>query len=170
MRWLFNLTVVLSLLLMLSSMIGWMVSRSYTVAYTHFPLQIKIATGYLVIEESFTFVGSQNGFASEANTTGPHDIEHQAYGVLGSQSWSVAGVMYYVLPDFRTTGLNGYALFVPLWQGVILFSIPPLWWLIWFRKTSKRYRRKHGLCVKCGYDLRGSASASASCPECGATP
>jgi hypothetical protein len=31
-----------------------------------------------------------------------------------------------------------------------------------------RYRRRHGLCVDCGYDLRGSLAAAVDrCPECG---
>ena len=28
-------------------------------------------------------------------------------------------------------------------------------------------RRKRGLCVKCGYDLRGTSQPLAKCPECG---
>jgi hypothetical protein len=43
--------------------------------------------------------------------------------------------------------------------------------LLWLTARSPRLiriarRRRRGLCVKCGYDLRG-ASSSATCPECG---
>ena len=36
--------------------------------------------------------------------------------------------------------------------------------LLWHRR--RRYRERHGLCLKCGYDLRGSVGSSL-CPECG---
>lgn len=35
------------------------------------------------------------------------------------------------------------------------------------RFARRLYRRKHNLCIECGYDLRGKTSAS--CSECGAT-
>ncbi len=51
---------------------------------------------------------------------------------------------------------------IPFWIPASLFSIvllPPV-----VQSYRRRKRRKLGLCVKCGYDLRGS---SARCPECG---
>jgi hypothetical protein len=38
-------------------------------------------------------------------------------------------------------------------------------WPWQFRKRRAHYRRQQGLCLECGYDLRGSAG---QCPECGA--
>lgn len=57
-----------------------------------------------------------------------------------------------------------YLLIIPYWFIVPLSALPPLWWFLRGRRSSKRYRRKHGLCLGCGYDLRGTAS---DCPECG---
>lgn len=54
-------------------------------------------------------------------------------------------------------------LWIPLWIpglifGVILFLCSPV------RHHRRRKRKKLGLCLKCGYDLRGSKE---QCPECG---
>ena len=52
---------------------------------------------------------------------------------------------------------------IPFWIPASLFSIillPPL-----VQSYRRRKRRKLGLCVKCGYDLRASKDR---CPECGA--
>jgi hypothetical protein len=55
-----------------------------------------------------------------------------------------------------------YGITVPHWF-VLLLCIP--FPLIWFRRFRRhRYRLRHGLCIKCGYDLRESFD---KCPECG---
>lgn len=52
----------------------------------------------------------------------------------------------------------------PLWAPLILFIGYPAVGLI--RGPLRRgYRRKHGLCVKCGYDLTGNVTRV--CSECG---
>src|SRR5436309_1373752 len=68
---------------------------------------------------------------------------------------------------------------LPLWSAlgvphrpvVIATALPPLLWLVWLGVTGRkawvrRRRRRLGLCLRCGYDLRGSPSGA--CPECGA--
>jgi hypothetical protein len=63
--------------------------------------------------------------------------------------------------------------YLPLWRGLTLNSIffGALLWLLWFGPGMLRRgsRRRRGLCVRCGYDLRGRGDARALCPECGAT-
>ena len=51
---------------------------------------------------------------------------------------------------------------IPLYLPVLLFGVWPAWLLLPFRRRRKR--KKLGLCVQCGYDLRASKDR---CPECG---
>jgi hypothetical protein len=61
----------------------------------------------------------------------------------------------------------------PIWPGLALNALfyAAILWLLWstpgaIRRTLRRRRRR---CVSCGYDLRGAASSSTDCPECGGT-
>ena len=54
----------------------------------------------------------------------------------------------------------------PWWFSTILFALPPAWWWdVERRRMIQIQRRKNGLCVKCGYDLRATPER---CLECGA--
>ena len=84
------------------------------------------------------------------------------------------------LPNFRLrsrlgcmllTGSDGrqmgVTLFVPQVLAQAVFMILPIAWVIalWRRERREGQRRRAGACLRCGYDLRGSAGR---CPECGA--
>jgi len=64
-----------------------------------------------------------------------------------------------------STGMETYYLArIPLWAPALLFAFYPCW--IWRgRLRTRYYRRRHNLCVKCGYSLEGNVSGT--CPECG---
>jgi hypothetical protein len=55
---------------------------------------------------------------------------------------------------------------IPYWMlAVLLTPLTALWlWRVAVRHRRPAYRRKHGLCLHCGYDLRASKDR---CPECG---
>ena len=56
------------------------------------------------------------------------------------------------------------AVVLPLWPLAMIFG--STLWVTWkpLRSYRRRKRKKLGLCLKCGYDLRGSKDR---CPECG---
>jgi hypothetical protein len=58
---------------------------------------------------------------------------------------------------------------LPIWRGLLLnalFYAPiPLLFHAGWGALRRDYRRRLGLCARCGYDVRGSAAAA--CPECG---
>jgi hypothetical protein len=59
-----------------------------------------------------------------------------------------------------------YFVFLPLWMPFVLFAPYPAFVLArLLRKRTPAWRRRHGLCARCGYDLTGNTSGV--CPECG---
>jgi len=54
---------------------------------------------------------------------------------------------------------------VPHWMLALGGGIwPGVWWMGVRQRRLREYRKAHGLCVACGYDLRASEER---CPECG---
>lgn len=51
---------------------------------------------------------------------------------------------------------------IPLWMLFVLCA--SAFWFLWWPPQRSHRRHKLGLCVRCGYDLRGSMER---CPECG---
>jgi predicted RNA-binding Zn-ribbon protein involved in translation (DUF1610 family) len=72
---------------------------------------------------------------------------------------------FWILKDYWVIGSR--AVVIPFWVPTILslvLSIPAL--LFARRSAVKAYRKRHGLCLSCGYDIRESKE---KCPECGWT-
>lgn len=56
-------------------------------------------------------------------------------------------------------GITYAGVAIPVWSIAITMGTPIAW--LWIRDR----RRAPGLCLNCGYDLRGTDHAA--CPECG---
>jgi len=59
------------------------------------------------------------------------------------------------LPQFDQGGF-----IFPLWIPIVMIGLPT-----WGLFVIDKRRDRHGLCAKCGYDLRGNTKGR--CPECG---
>jgi hypothetical protein len=60
---------------------------------------------------------------------------------------------------------TGYQITAPHWIFALLFGCAPVLWLV--QRRRRKFRRSHGLCAKCGYDMRATPNR---CPECGTAP
>lgn len=76
--------------------------------------------------------------------------------------WFRAGI--WISIDKYNYGARVYDIHCPLWMPVALLATYPLIVLIRSPARRRRYRRKRGLCIQCGYDLTGNTSGR--CPEC----
>ncbi len=74
--------------------------------------------------------------------------------------WRLWGIEYY-----WHLGASYPTMQIPLWMPTFLFA-SPCFALLYLPARRRRKRKKLGLCVKCGYDLRGSKDR---CPECNLT-
>ncbi len=93
------------------------------------------------------------------------DGRSKRYLLTDEIGWTVAGFSNFETrwtPSYRG-GTGSTVLVVPLWMPTL-----PLLALVFalgaIPFVRRRKRKKLGLCVKCGYDLRGSKDR---CPECG---
>jgi len=94
--------------------------------------------------------------------TGDRFSTNQHVWIVQKQPWNA-----WIIPN--TPGNAIYLPLVPIWSGLIrntFFYAAILCLLIPGPFALRRMiRRKRGLCVKCGYDLRGVEHEA--CPECG---
>jgi len=172
-RWVFNISVVLSLLMMLAAAGLWV--RSYWI-------QDEIGMKCFAGEDADGEV-ERHGLTSKGGTlvyrrtnsdnlwTTGHRREWQRYAQNKEEIWPIAETEFW----FSTTStVNAWAgggawsftttkwFHIPYWPVVLLFSILPAIWLV---KWNKRRKLGPNACPSCGYDLTGNETGV--CPECG---
>jgi hypothetical protein len=151
--------VILSLLLCIASIVFWI--RSHRVGgifhLSPFPNKWSLATSYGTL-----------WLYCDMPLNPPHRIgnfERSFWGFGTSERQEIRNYDPVKPPGKIEYGTHIKGYFVPLWFCAILFAILPLLQL--HSLARLRRRRKKGLCVNCGYDLRASGN---QCPECGMTP
>ncbi|MEX2212548.1 MAG: hypothetical protein WD768_00375 [Phycisphaeraceae bacterium] len=83
---------------------------------------------------------------------------------LQPQTVRLPGILLYRFTSGGPMSLTGWMITIHFGWLIPLFSLLPTYWLLNRHKEPRR-RAKLGLCLACGYDLRGSVGV---CPECGA--
>ena len=89
-------------------------------------------------------------------------VEPPLHGKFASGVGGWLGFGWSDVPPPRSAAGRWVTVQVPLWAVAAVAAVLPGVWVRRARRLESRKRR--GLCLACGYDLRGSAGR---CPECG---
>jgi hypothetical protein len=178
---LFTILSAISVLLGAATAVLW--AKSYSLGdsfgWARFSAEKRLFDSYGVdsLNGCISFGGFEMRYDANAETYG--DAGPFWYGnmsTLGHRGWFTAhsfwnGVGFDVY-DQVTVGRGGawmdWGIVVPDWLLLLLLAIAPAASLR--RRLALRQSRRRitmGLCVGCGYDLRGTP---VRCPECGAAP
>lgn len=184
-RWIRNALIVFSLLVFVAGSVFWIRSfwigdaihleyrSNSTLSVCSFDQRFVIAWMDVAQSPDQSHDSFESKWTFQKDDRKPIDEVLSELNTLVADFKSVLGIRFYGQPKGNPASrlfasypilYSVYALVVPFWFIVPPSAILPLWWLLRGRKSSKTYRRKHGLCLACGYDLRETSGA---CPECG---
>lgn len=176
-RWLFHIFAGLSLLLMVASCVIWVrssIGRSDHVWRHEMPSEAilghtsgKFEFGICVYDVTLD-PGIDWTFQSGPNWS----VEYDWDLTLATVEKHFVGFDYYAQEKTQSPGnvpfvhvQEFFLIRVPIWLVVLLFALPPLLWLHFFKRRRRVHSRlAKGLCITCGYDLQGNTG---NCPECG---
>jgi hypothetical protein len=88
--------------------------------------------------------------------------ENLVYSRPATSFWVQLGLYFHVESD-PSGRFQSWSLGIPDWIVAMMLAGGAI--LMWRKKSTLRYRRHHGLCLRCGYDVRATPDC---CPECGA--
>jgi len=170
-RWTFHILTLMSLVLMIASCVAWVRSGWNSENVVRQGGNGLIAAGYtngrcmlfeLVFHEGDIPI-SWHWWSTDEGIDAADSFLNDA-----TASIRLGAFEYHTIrpADNHPTIKKFTIVFVPIWFMTLLFTILPMWWLLAYRKRSKGYRLKRGLCLTCGYDMRASPD---TCPECGHT-
>ena len=147
---------ILSLIGLLLSVGAWGVSY-WIVGYFNHPVGIVAFEGCVGFwhEDAYDLATLK----SELNSAGfkSTSIGNNFFFLRGFHGWHTYFWFGEIVPSAAATTGS-----FPLWIPTLTFALLPAYALLPYHRRRKR--KKLGLCVKCGYDLRGSKDR---CPECG---
>lgn len=117
-----------------------------------------VYTSYRGTHEELKTWENERGWKYQAFDAGMQTIHRPAhFGTI--VDWSALGMG---IEPFSKQGEDGHAVVVPYAFVLALVGWPAAWWGLHVWRIARR--RRAGLCLKCGYNLRGARGV---CPECG---
>jgi hypothetical protein len=192
--WLFNLAAAVSVLLWLALCILWVrgfkVCDNFTITHLQhrggelyswelhlisdscqFVVLYRVQNDHLTPQE-LTFVRSRSlSFLYISHFTNPAAAFTLLPGEKFLPLWNRIGFEYddsTGQPTFPTYNVFDRYWHVPFWFPLILLAIPAIFMSTAIGKRRRLLRRRRlGLCIRCGYDLRATPE---QCPECGTVP
>jgi hypothetical protein len=155
---------LLSLLLCIASAIFWIRSHRGRDTLTLTPLpsrwSLSTSSGTLRLTHDLSYIDPAE--VKSVISSFKHERSLLGFGVKQSEefhSWPVTSRGPFSSITYGTVTKTHY---MPLWACLVLLGILPT---IQYSRLARRLRRRRrGLCLNCGYDLRASP---AKCPECG---
>jgi len=162
-RWLFNITSMLLLLICLAAAVMWI--RGYFVGDNWVWYERECPNCYNTIRSGRGWM--RYGWTDMSMMTGinPPPGHFTPEPAEALYPFSRASAVNYSLPGFRYSRYAGSRALIVDVSYAIPFAITvvlPSIWLLRYRRQRRRARL--GLCGVCGYDLRASPGR---CPECG---
>lgn len=130
--------------------------RTYSVVVTHGFLVLNLFSRYGEPERPKPTVSDNASFTAGWSAGPSEHLSDVGGGQLG------IAIQHEVIRDTAAASRTRWALTIHLLY-LALASIIPLC-LATVSDVRRRFRRSHGRCEKCGYDLRASGTR---CPECG---
>ncbi len=145
---------ILSLIGLLLSVGLWGASY-FNLSYRSRPIIIRVSQGAISLERGLDILVARVQALRRAH--GSDRISRLPDGVVG---WHVGGFED-LSTDWRPS-MDSNGVIVPLWVPSVICAL--LSYFTGFLPLYRRRKRKKlGLCLKCGYDLRASKDR---CPEC----
>ena len=177
-RWLFNISAAVSLVLCVASVVMWVRSMSTMDRLWHATdgddlIIISSGRGHFSLIKAdglgtaWLKGSSWNYRTFEATSESfDHAVKSMWWDSTGHVEFLGFRVLYNDGSSPRNWGPGStfWCVIAPIWMIVTITAVPPAYWLLTAPRVRRRRMRK-GLCPTCGYDLRGSTGA---CPECGA--
>jgi len=96
---------------------------------------------------------------------GGGDLSRMNYSVPIRHRFGPFGYTHMTSTNPAQVVADGTIIMFPHWFVLLLAALAPAIYLRrWLRRRTTEFRAAHGLCLRCGYDMRVSPER---CPECG---
>ena len=153
------LIVAAALLLVLGVAIAILGVRSYRIGDSFFT---RTHAGNFSLEIGRGRIWLAWSESDEKNVGLSHDSYRPAHSIL---TYGRAGQWgFWLDAQPRSDGGGRFSMVLPIWPIPTVLLLLPLG--LTMRRARRNLRRKAGLCLTCGYDVRASIG---HCPECGET-